>query len=152
MARYVVMQQGADVTGAKFIRDMFSVPALVFPHVWLLFHRQWLAAIAVIGAMVICTLAGWYFDARLLAFGGDILISLYVALEGASLRIANLEQAGWSQAAIIEAASPEEAETRYFGAAVMPETLPDLNFRKAINPALGISIAATNAFAFPARG
>jgi Protein of unknown function (DUF2628) len=146
MARFVVMQKGDDATGAKFVRDSFSLPALIVPHLWLLFHRQWLAAAAVIGVMVLAVLAAWQLGAPLLLLGADILISLYVALEGATLRIANLQRDGFSEAAIIEAATGEEAEIRYFG------TLPESTFDYVPPVSSVFGRPSNNAFAFPQRG
>ena len=145
MARYVVMQNGTDSSSADFIRDAFSLPALIVPHLWLLFHRQWLAAAVVIGIMVLGALAAWQFNAPLLALGADILVSIYVALEGASLRIANLERAGWNQAAVVEAENIEEAEIRFFGA------LPEVPFAPLPVIATAPNLAGSNAFAFPAK-
>jgi Protein of unknown function (DUF2628) len=146
MARYVVMQKQEDAAGAMFVRDGFSLPALIVPHLWLLFYRQWLAAAAVIGAMVLGALAAWQWGAPLIAVGTDILISLYVALEGATLRIANLERDGFSEAAIVEAATREEAEIRYYG--TLPESA--LTFTPPASSAFGRP--SNNAFAFPQRG
>ena len=146
MARYVVMQKSSDNTGVVFIRDKFSLPALIVPHLWLLFHRQWLAAAAVIGIMVLGALAAWQFNAPLLVLAADLPISIYVALEGATLRIANLESRGWHEAAVVEAQNSEEAEIRFFGAS--PE--------EPVSPTPAIATApkftSSNAFAFPARG
>ena len=146
MARYVVMQKGDDAGGAMFIRDAFSLPALIIPHLWLAFHRQWLAAITVVSAMVLGVLVAWHFNAPLIALGADILVSLYVALEGAMLRVANLERAGFSETAHLEATNHEEAEIRYFGALPEAAVSPIPVFgRDAGSP-------SSNAFAFPARG
>lgn len=148
MARYVVMQNGQNSEDAVFIRDGFSFPALIVPQFWLLFHRQWLAAIAVIGLLVLGGLAAWHFNQPLLALAADLPVSIYVALEGASLRIANMERAGWREASVVEAENNEEAEIRFFGnlpetAAVTPVAPP------AVKTFAGPS---SNAFAFPARG
>ena len=146
MARYVVMQNGADSAGAEFIRDGFSLPALIVPHLWLLFYRQWLAAAAVIGIMVLGALAAWQFNAPLLALAADLPISIYVALEGATLRIANLERSGWHDAAVVEADNFEEAEIRFFGA------LPEVPVSQTPIIATAPKFTGLNAFAFPARG
>lgn len=143
MARYVVMQNGGNFENAEFIRDGFSLPALIVPHLWLAFHRQWLAVIAVVSVMVLGALAAWQWSAPLLALGADLFISLYVAFEGATLRIANLERDGWQEVAVLEAGTAEEAEIRYFGA------LPD---KGSFTPAsLTNTFGRTNAFAFPER-
>ncbi len=145
MARYVVMQKEGDAPAAQFIRDGFSLPALIVPYFWLLFYRQWLAAFAVISIMILGSLASWYLNAHLLALAADLPISIYIALEGATLRIANLERLGWHETAVVEAGNAEEAEIRYFGA------LPEATFNFA--PALSgrSSGLSSNAFAFPAR-
>ena len=150
MARFVVMQKDDDGDGAMFIRDGFSFPALIFPYLWLAFHRQWLAAITVVAAMILGVAAAWYFNAPMIALGVDILVSLYVALEGAMLRVANLERAGFSEAAHLEAANQEEAEIRYFGA--LPEAAAEIAV--SIAPVFGRDTGSppSNAFAFPARG
>jgi hypothetical protein len=148
MARYVVMQKGNDAAGAEIIRDGFSLPGLIVPHLWLLFYRQWLAAAAVIGIMVLGALAAWQWNAPLFALAADIPVSIYVALEGASLRIANLEREGWHEAAVVEAGSAEEAEIRYYG------VLPDepVSPEPIIATANSFGRPSNNAFAFPQRG
>lgn len=143
MARYVAMQKNEDAAGAIFVRDAFSLPALIVPHLWLLFYRQWLAAAAVVSVMVLGALAAWQWSAPLFAASADLFISLYIALEGATLRIANLERDGFSEIAVVEAATREEAEIRYFGA--LPESA--LTFAPTSSSTFGRS----NAFAFPAR-
>jgi Protein of unknown function (DUF2628) len=142
----VVMQKQDDVAGAEFIRDGFSLPALIVPHLWLAFHRQWLAAGAVIGVMVLGILAARNFGMPLLGFGADLLISIYVALEGSTLRIANLERDGFSEVAVVEAATHEEAEIRYFG--TLPESTSD--YTPPVSNVFGRR--SNNAFAFPQRG
>lgn len=154
MARFVVMQKGADVSGAVFVRDSFSLPALIVPFVWLAFHRQWLAAIAVVSANVLAAMASWRFEAPLLMLGADLLIALYVALEGATLRIATLERAGFAETAVVEANDGQEAEIRYFGAlpqqALGAQTADPAT--SSLKPAPADRAAFSNAFAFPARG
>ncbi len=145
MARYVVMQKGNDSASAEFIRDKFSLLALIVPHLWLLFHRQWLAAAAVIGIMVLGGLAAWQFNAPLLMLAVDLPVSIYVSLEGATLRIANLERTGWYEAAVAEADNNEEAEIRFFGA------LPDAPVSPRPVIATASNFAGSNAFAFPAK-
>jgi Protein of unknown function (DUF2628) len=148
MARYVVMQNGNDSHGAEFIRDTFSLPALIVPHLWLLFHRQWLAAAAVTGIMVLGALAAWRLNAPLLMLAVDLPISIYVALEGACLRIFNLESKGWHEAGAVEADTLEEAEIRFFGA--LPQV--PLAAEPIIAPALVLGRPSNTAFAFPQRG
>ncbi|MGL4405680.1 MAG: DUF2628 domain-containing protein [Notoacmeibacter sp.] len=145
MARYVIMQNGENTESAIFIRDGFSVPALIVPQFWLLFHRQWLAASAVIAVMVLGALAAWQFNQPLLALAADLPLSIYVALEGASLRIANLTREGWHEAKVVEADNAEEAEIRFYGA--LPQTAAHF---VSVAPTMN-TFGGTNAFAFPAK-
>ena len=145
MSRYVVMQKGDDAVGAMFVRDGFSLPGLIVPHLWLLFYRQWLAAAAVIGVMVLGALAAWQFNAPLLMLAADIPVSIYVALEGATLRIANLERDGFYEVAVVEAANREEAEIRFYGTLAGST----LTFTSPASSNFGRS--SSNAFAFPAK-
>ncbi len=146
MARYVVMQKGNDSASAEFIRDKFSLLALIVPYLWLLFYRQWLAVAAVISVMVLGAFAARQFDAPLIMLAADLPISIYVALEGAALRIANLERVGWHEAAVVEADSFEEAEIRFFGG------LPEIQTSPSPVLATAPKSAGSNAFAFPVRG
>ncbi len=70
MAQFVVLEPtGAEAfpgeagTGspsekAVFVRDGFSILALVFPFVWLLMQRLWFEAFAVLGITILLGLAG----------------------------------------------------------------------------------------------
>lgn len=146
MARFVVMQNGADVERAVFIKDGFSVPALIVPQFWLLYHRQWLAAFAVISVMVLGALAAWQLNQPLIGLAADVPVSIYVALEGASLRILNFERAGWHEASVVEAENNEEAEIRFFGD--LPKTAAQAPI---LTTATNAFTPSRNAFAFPAR-
>lgn len=154
MARFVVMQKGGDAAGAVFVRDSFSVPALIVPFFWLVFYRQWLAAMALVSANVLAAMASWRFEAPLLMLGTDLLTALYVALEGATLRIATLKQAGFAEAAVVEANDGQEAEIRYFGALAQQASGAQMAEPAApsLRPPSSDSAAFSNAFAFPARG
>lgn len=125
MASYVVMEpkrEGAKAIDAVFIRDGFAFFAFLLPFVWLLWHRLWIeAALALGAALLIGVLAeagGYGPYASLLS----LLVSIYVGLEGAALRIQALRRRGWRDAAVVEADSAAEAEIRYFaGLADDPE-------------------------------
>jgi hypothetical protein len=119
MAAYVIMEpqpEARRANDAVFIRDGFAFFAFLLPFLWLLWHRLWIeAALALGAALLIGALAeagGYGFYASLLS----LLVSIYVGLEGAALRINALRRRGWRDAAVIEADSAADAEIRYYAA------------------------------------
>jgi hypothetical protein len=137
---------------AVFIRDGFSVFGLVLPLVWLVWNRLWFAALAVVGLTALAAAAGWHWGFAAPALATELLISLFVALEGATLRMAALEGKGYRQSAIVHAETYAEAELRYFadyapGDRPVPSALPAA-------PGLARSggvVASQAAFAFPSH-
>jgi len=118
MAVFVVMEPpGASGTeaaaGAVLVRDAFSFLAFLLPPLWLLWHRLWIEAALAFAAGVALTALG---ETAGLGFTGaalSLLVSLYVGLEGATLRLNALSRRGWREWGVVEAASLDEAEMRY---------------------------------------
>nr|WP_316651080.1 DUF2628 domain-containing protein [uncultured Gellertiella sp.] len=117
MASYLVLTpQGTrgPTDAARFVRDGFSIFALVFPLLWMLAHRLWLPAAllfaieAVIGYYAAQT--GHDTGAALVLFA----LSLLIALESGQIRYRFLSGKGWQTGAIIPAGSLAEAEEIYF--------------------------------------
>jgi hypothetical protein len=116
MASYVVMEPARN-NGRKdirFIRDGFALLGLLFPVIWLLWHRMWIEAIVAL-AVLLCIgvageLSGWSLTAMMLSF----LASFYVGLEGSTLRQWALRRRGWRESAVIDATDEDEAMTRWF--------------------------------------
>ncbi|MGI6855576.1 DUF2628 domain-containing protein [Mesorhizobium sp. 1B3] len=125
MAVYVIMeprQKTPATVDAVFIRDGFAFLAFLVPFIWLLWHRLWIEAALALGAVLLigalAEVGGYGFYASLLS----LLVSIYVGLEGAALRIGALRRRGWRDVAVVEADSAAEAEIRYYGAvAAEPE-------------------------------
>lgn len=118
MARYVVMVPeglagAADIERARVVRDGFSFPAFIVPPLWLAWHLLWIEAAIALAAMlglgVLGETAGFGWAAPVLS----LLVSLFVGLEGQSMRIARLSRRGWIEATAIEADSLEDAELRF---------------------------------------
>ena len=116
MTTFVVMDvaDNAKSAEAKFVRDKFSVLALIAPVIWLAWHRLWIEAFAALAAAIVLaalgTLAGFQSTAPLLS----LLVSVFVAIEGPQLRIWALERRGYVQVAALEADQEAEAEVRYY--------------------------------------
>ncbi|MGU3400116.1 DUF2628 domain-containing protein [Brucellaceae bacterium D45D] len=116
MAQFVVLEpvDSQNAEKAVFVRDGFHVLSLILPVVWLLFQRLWFEAAAVFGVMIVLGLGG-----SLLGISNAIplitlLVSVFVALEGANWKVAKLRRQGFAEKAVIDAANLEEAEIRYF--------------------------------------
>ncbi|WP_269933187.1 DUF2628 domain-containing protein [Aminobacter sp. HY435] len=130
MAIHVVMEPPASAgrsasEGAVFVRDGFYFFGFIMPVLWLLWHRLWLEAIVTLAAtLALAGLSEWA-GLTLAAPLLPLLISLYVGLEGGTLRIAALRRAGWREWGVIEADSTEDAEARYFFADGHVEAQPE---------------------------
>ena len=94
---------------------------MILPSLWLLWHRQFLAAIAVFALQVAI---GWnrgengFLLAELVL---PLLLGLFVALEGPSLRAWKLKRKGWRESAVVLAGDEREAEIRYYAGAAQAQ-------------------------------
>jgi Protein of unknown function (DUF2628) len=114
MARFIVLERPGDAEGAVIVRDAFSILGLLVPVIWLAWHRLWFAALAAFGLLVLAGLAARSlgFSAPLVA--AELMAALYVALEGATMRVAALEARGYAIVNVVHADSMAEAEIRHF--------------------------------------
>ncbi|PHP68629.1 hypothetical protein CSC94_01090 [Zhengella mangrovi] len=129
MASFVVMEPPAGDARreTRFIRDGFAVLAFIVPPLWFAWHRLWVEAIVSLALLVaagaLVELQGFAMASSLLS----LLVSLYAGLEANGLRIAGLSRRGWREAGVVEAASPAEAELRWYhdpSASLPRETAP----------------------------
>ena len=98
---------------ARMISEAPALLALIFPALWLIWHRLWyaLAAYLLLAAIVSVT-AQWTAND---ALGGLMIIpGLYLFLEGRQLLRARLERRGWRFAGVVEAESEAEADIKWF--------------------------------------
>lgn len=96
---------------AILVRDGFSFAAFVFTGFWLLFHRAFLAGVAVLaGSFVLGLILDAWSAAPFVTVGSQLLVSLLVGLEGASLRRWTLARRGWPVVDVVSGASRGEAE------------------------------------------
>ncbi|MEZ5810273.1 MAG: DUF2628 domain-containing protein [Rhizobiaceae bacterium] len=152
MAAFVVMDRNEAEAGANatFVRDGFSVIALIAPVIWLLWHRLWIEAFvalaAAAGLAALGTVAGFENTAPLLSF----LVSVFVALEGPQLRVAALERRGLHHAATVEADNAADAELKYFARA--PATAAGRPVVPPGRPALPAPVMRPAAMSGPALG
>jgi len=126
MTRFVVMDPPSRRPAAEtvFVRDRFSWLALLFPFVWLLWNRLWLATIGFVAASAAVAFAFRAFGSGYTQFAILALCAL-VALEGPAWRLAKLRRLGYTEAAILNADSLDDAERIYAdGAANEAPTRP----------------------------
>ena|SRR6478735_9323207 len=121
MASYLILTPpgGADRDQSKtrFVRDGFSFLAFVFPTLWLLWHRQWLAAIA---AFLLQGIGGELMSREGFGPAGFAILfgtGLLVALEGRKLYADGLVARGWKEEGLVSASRLGEAEDIYFAGA-----------------------------------
>jgi len=104
MASYLVLTPPAALRNdedARFIADKFSWIAFLFPAIWLLFKRQWIAGIAVAILQLIVTTLTSEPRAMLAGLLVELALRLLVALEGPAFVARGLEADGWTLQSII---------------------------------------------------
>jgi hypothetical protein len=104
MASYLVLTPPATLRNdedARFIADKFSWIAFLFPAIWLLFKRQWIAGIAV--AILQSTIAIMTSEPSAMLAGllVELALRLLVALEGPAFVARRLEADGWTLQSVI---------------------------------------------------
>jgi len=160
MAIYVVMEPPAANAEeasmrAVMVRDGFSFIAFIAPLVWLLWHRLWIEAILLVAASVVLMVAGEMLDHAFVGAALSFLLSLYVGLEGAALRLGALRRRGWREWGAVEAGSVAEAEIRYLAGEQddLPAAASNL-MRPALPAAFGRPVAggpALGLLGYPGR-
>lgn len=98
-----------------FIREGFSLGALLLTVVWALWQRMWVVAALLFGVTSLLTIAtstGFLGEglASLLQFA----IALLFGFEARSLQVRSLEAAGYRRSGLIQATRLEAAELAYF--------------------------------------
>ncbi|KQS76067.1 hypothetical protein ASG25_17695 [Rhizobium sp. Leaf384] len=110
---YLPPGAGRDSADAVFLADRFAWPAFVFPALWLLFKRQWMAGVAVFILQTAMTMAGGLADAGVAAIFIELALRLLVALEGPTYLARRLEKRGFTLAAVLPAPDLKTAEAMY---------------------------------------
>lgn len=150
MASYVVMEPPGRGEDAVLIRDGFTWLGLLFPPLWLAWHRLWLEAVLAAVAMALLSVAADRFGLGPAGDALSMLVSLYVGLEGQGLRVAALRRRGWLEWGVVEASSLADAEMRHaLEAGASPESdvaprplTPDANLARA--PQTGMALGLTH--------
>ena len=99
-------------TGFRLVPDSKSVLALIFPPIWLAWHRLWLALLVWFVIAVVIVLIGFWQPGPLVGYLWA-LPGFYLLLEGNQLICNRLERLGWRHGGVVEAENPEEGELRF---------------------------------------
>ncbi len=127
MASYLVMtpSDGAsNPDSARFIRDGFSFWAFLFPLVWMLSHRMWLYALALLLLEAFLAALGEDLGASGALVLVQLAISLLIALESGAIRQAHLRSRGYTLVAAFSAENLDQAEEIYFSSVRWPASSP----------------------------
>jgi len=109
-----------------FVRDGPAWWALLFPVIWLIFHRLWLVLVLYLSAIFAMTAIFSAAEASEIVEGlATALISVLLVLEGNSLRRWKLARSGYRIIDVTSGRDMEECEQRFFDA-----WLPQQNVRQ----------------------
>ncbi len=96
----------------RLLRDAKAPLALIFPPLWLAWHRLWVELIVYFAIVLgISLLAAWKPLPPVLYLSA--IPGLYLLLEGNELVRKKLERAGWRFAGVVDAQNLEEAEIKF---------------------------------------
>lgn len=119
MATFTVHARGGyvvdPVEDVVFVRDGFSVAALIFGAAWFLWHRMWLVLIGYIA--IVSVVVSLIALGLLHPVGASLLQSLLavtVGLHATALRRWTVERRGFREIAVVTGQNNDEAELRYF--------------------------------------
>lgn len=96
-----------------FVKDGFSLPALIIPELWLLWHRMWIPLVGYLGYRILIGLLAHAIGdatAGMIAF----LLAILFALEANNLRRWSLGRKGWRIVGETIGRSRSEAEFLFF--------------------------------------
>jgi hypothetical protein len=98
-----------------FVREGIAWWALLFPLIWLLYHRQWLVIAGFVAVLVALNLVIGAADLGEVAGAAlNFGISLILALEGNNLRRWTLGRKGYTQVDVATGRDQGECEQRFF--------------------------------------
>jgi len=137
MASYVVLERrpaaGRRIE-TELVRDEFSYLALIFPLIWLLWHRLWFAALVLLLVSVGIGMIGEYLAPGVAMVVAGFVVSFFVALEGPAWRIARFRRLGYLETGTVVAPSLSEAEIRWFAGSHAPQEPAPLTRHRAATP------------------
>ena len=125
MAIYTIFRQaGAPREAAVFVKEGFSIAAFVLTFVWALWNRMWVVAAVILAVTAAVAVAGSLSAANeVVVTTVNAGLALIFGFEAQSLRAWSLRRSGFVDDGLVEASSREEAEMKYFAAALPAELI-----------------------------
>jgi len=121
MAIYSIFRKaGAPREEAIFVKEGFSIAGFVLTFIWALWNRMWVVSAVILAVMAAVAVAGSLTAANeVVAAAVNTGLALIFGFEAQNLRAWSLRRSGFVDDGLVEAASGEEAELKYF-VAVLP--------------------------------
>lgn len=113
----------ADPAALVFVKDGFSWPALLFPPVWLIWHRLWLTLLIWVAAVVVLSILSGLAGSDA-STAVTILFAFWFALEANGFRRWTLERRGYTLVSVVEGRTVVEAERRFFAETMHADAEP----------------------------
>ena len=111
----------AALERAEIVRDGFSPGAFVAPMLWFFWHREWLAGLFALAAVLGLGAGLWGLGASFGAVAAaELLLHVLFGLEGASLRRFALARRGRPEADVVVASDLADAEAKSFARWLAP--------------------------------
>jgi len=123
MAIYTIFRKaGAPREAAVFVKEGFSIAAFVLTFVWALWNRMWVVAAVILAVTAAVAVAGSLSAANeVVVTTVNAGLALIFGFEAQSLRAWSLRRSGFVDDGLVEASCREEAEMKYFAAALPAE-------------------------------
>ncbi|MEP3524309.1 MAG: DUF2628 domain-containing protein [Hyphomicrobiales bacterium] len=148
---HALPQERAAGEDVRFIRDCFLFSALIFPAVWLLWHRLWISFVVFILLMTSFIFIADIINPALVVFL-NALVGLYLGFEGANLKAIKLKNSGWHEVGVVIANDEEEAEMRFFSKRANESAMEDVVSIQPTKPKRPIRVPHTSQKPHPIIG
>lgn len=107
--------EAAQAEGTIFVRDGFSVWALLFPLIWFLVNRMWLMILGYFAYTAIVIAITEFYPATQVPLGAaTLLISVWIGFEANAMHRWSLRRKGYVDRGVVAGHSLAEAEIRHF--------------------------------------
>ncbi|MEO1197787.1 MAG: DUF2628 domain-containing protein [Pseudomonadota bacterium] len=107
--------RGSPAQRMVFVRDGFSIWALLFPLIWFVINRMWLVLLGYLALTALVVVLSALMPRMELALTvSSFLLNVLIAFEANNLRRWSLDRKGWSFIAVATGRNQVEAEQRFF--------------------------------------